>query len=300
MKHLPSHLQNTGYLIDEEDLKELLESWKSHNILKDYEEIDEQINELAYEKYDRQIKNFGTLPGLSQSDGVKFQKILSGTTVGLIGVGGVGSYIAHGLSLMGIGGLKLVEGDIIELSNTSRQILYHEHAVGRKKVEVAKEQLQISAPKTSVKTLDTFVNRDNLDEVSDFLSDVDFIVLAADTPRGEIEYITDEIAYKNNTPWLTFAPFNFSKVFIGPLIIPNKTKRLHELIPQTEFVADNVKVKEINERFFPTIMDPYNGIAAKMALIEIVKYITGYTQSSVIDKRILLDTATWEIEHYEL
>lgn len=41
-------------------------------------------------------------------------------------------------------------------------------------------------------------------------------------------------------------------------------------------------------------------MAAKMALVEVIKFITGYGDVSVINKRILIDTNTWEIEHYDL
>ncbi|GAX48215.1 HesA/MoeB/ThiF family protein [Pseudolactococcus reticulitermitis] len=293
-------LRENGFDIDLDDLNDLLQLWLDLNILKLQEDCEKKLVDLNFEKYDRQIKNFGTLPGLTEQDGIEFQKKISASSIGVLGIGGVGSYIVQGLASMGIGKLKIVDGDIIELSNTSRQILYREHDIGKSKVLVAKEQVALISPKTEVEVLNTFIDYANIDEVSLFFEGIDFLILAADTPRGEIEYITDRLAVRNQVPWLTFAPFGFSKIFLGPLIIPNKTKTLKELIPQNNFIENSKLIKEINDNFYSTIMDPYNGMAAKMALIEVVKFITGYGNVSVINKRILIDTSTWEIEHYDL
>lgn len=293
-------LMKKGFDIDLDDLYDLLQQWLDLNILKKENDCSQKLIDLGFEKYDRQIKNFGTLPNLTEQDGIAFQQKISTSTIGVLGVGGVGSYIVQGLASIGIGELKIVDGDIVELSNTSRQILYREHDIGKSKVSVAKEQVALISPKTKVDILNVFVNNKNMDEVSRFFEDIDFLILSADTPRGEIEYITDRIATKNQLPWITFAPFGFSKIFLGPLIVPNETKTLKDLIPQDTFIENNELVKKINENFYPTIMDPYNGMAAKMALVEVIKFITGYGDVSVINKRILIDTNTWEIEHYDL
>lgn len=61
-------------------------------------------------------------------------------------------------------------------------------------------------------------------------------------------------------------------------------------------VKNDCRTEIINENFIASIIDPFNGIAAKMASIEILKYITGYHMNSIEQKRILLDTDDWIIE----
>lgn len=292
-------LESQGYIISEEDFNELTTDWLHLNILKEKDDAEELIFKEEYLKYDRQIRNFGILPGLTIKDGVEYQKKLENTSVGILGVGGVGSYIAYGLAAIGIGKLKLVDGDIVELSNTSRQILYNEEDINKEKIMVAAEKLKLVNKKTEIETKNLFVSSNNLNELDNFFKDVDFIVQCADTPRGEIEYLVDDVACNNNIPWITFAPFSFSKISLGPIIIPGETKSLKEQIPPAIFNMDS-KVERINERFSPTIMDPYNGMAAKMASIEIVKFLTGYRKSQIINKRLVLDTDTWEVNFYEL
>lgn len=300
IKEFKTNLEKNGFLVEQDDLNDLINFWLEKNIIKPREDdLDNLIRKKKYEKYDRQIKNFATLPNMTGMDGIEFQDKFDDSTIAIIGAGGVGSYVLYGLAAMGFGKLKIVEGDIIELSNTSRQILYSEKEIGKKKAYVAQNKLSEIGSNITVEVLDIFLTSSTLEEVCDFIDGSDFIIQCADTPRDSIEYLVDDISGRLNIPWLTFAPFGFSKIFLGPLIVPGKTKSLKELIPNIS-LNNNEQISELNQNFTPTIMDPYNGIASKMALIEVIKYILGYKESSVINKRIVLDTEKWEIEKYDL
>ncbi|MEM2989539.1 MAG: ThiF family adenylyltransferase, partial [Candidatus Bathyarchaeia archaeon] len=57
--------------------------------------------------------------------------------VAIAGIGGLGSISAIQLASMGVGYLRLVDHDFVELSNLQRQPLYDTHSLGEPKVEVA-------------------------------------------------------------------------------------------------------------------------------------------------------------------
>ncbi len=78
------------------------------------------------------------------------QRVIQKTSVLIVGVGGTGCEVSKNLALMGIGKLILVDPDVIELSNLNRQFFYHEQDVGRSKVSVAKERIQILNPEITV------------------------------------------------------------------------------------------------------------------------------------------------------
>ncbi|MFX1565902.1 MAG: ThiF family adenylyltransferase [Promethearchaeota archaeon] len=66
--------------------------------------------------------------------------------VAVVGIGGLGSVSARQLASLGIGTLRIVDRDIVELSNLQRQLLYTVKDVGKPKVEVAMNRLrQINA-----------------------------------------------------------------------------------------------------------------------------------------------------------
>jgi len=73
---------------------------------------------------------------------VEGQKLLRKSSVVLVGVGGLGTFIAQYLVRAGVGRLRLIDFDVVELSNLQRQILYDEGDVGKSKVQCAYTHLR--------------------------------------------------------------------------------------------------------------------------------------------------------------
>src|SRR5699024_3924681 len=66
---------------------------------------------------------------------------LKNKSIAVIGVGGIGVNVAMALCTAGVGRLVLVDDDVVEVSNLTRQYLYSESDTGRLKVDVVREQL---------------------------------------------------------------------------------------------------------------------------------------------------------------
>lgn len=66
---------------------------------------------------------------------------LAKSHVALVGVGGVGAYVAEFLGRAGVGHLTLLDGDEVSLSNCNRQILATRSTLGQPKVEVMDRRL---------------------------------------------------------------------------------------------------------------------------------------------------------------
>lgn len=91
---------------------------------------------LRPDQFDRYRRHL-SLPEM----GLEGQQKLLGSSVLLIGVGGLGCPLALYLAAAGVGRLGLVDHDVVEPSNLQRQVLYQTRDVGRPKVEVAKERI---------------------------------------------------------------------------------------------------------------------------------------------------------------
>ena len=247
-------------------------------------------------KFDRQIKSFATLQGNNIDDAIRFQEKIKNSNVGVLGVGGVGSYVAYGLTSMGIGKLTLIDHDHIELSNTSRQMLYNENDIGKQKIDVAQQKLNIVNPTTEIITVDKRIT--NSKDLEPHLNGLDILILCADTPRGKIVYMVDEACQNSKCPFIFGLPM-FNHITCGPLIIPNKTRSYQDIFPNDSEIeatsfsnSEKEKTDLINSGLVATIIDPYNAIAGKFVALEVLKFLTGFLPCQLIDRVFKFDTNT--------
>jgi ubiquitin-activating enzyme E1 C len=119
----------------------------------------------ALERYDRQLR----LEGWDQ------YRLMSSRVL-VAGVGALGCEIAKNLALMGVGELILVDYDVVELSNLSRQMLYDDHDVGKPKAAVAEEKIRRMNPHVSVAGL----QRDIRQLPQEVFANVDVLVSCVD------------------------------------------------------------------------------------------------------------------------
>jgi adenylyltransferase/sulfurtransferase len=66
---------------------------------------------------------------------------LLAATVAVIGAGGIGSPAIQYLAAAGIGRLRLIDDDVVALSNLQRQTLFGTSDIGRQKVDVARDRI---------------------------------------------------------------------------------------------------------------------------------------------------------------
>lgn len=121
-------------------------------------------------RYSRQIK----LPEI----GIEGQERISRGRVLVVGAGGLGSPAALYLAASGVGTLGLCDGDAVEVSNLARQILHGTDAVGRPKVDSARDTLTRLNPHVKVETHPEFLTDDNAGSI---ISAYDFVLLCTDS-----------------------------------------------------------------------------------------------------------------------
>lgn len=112
---------------------------------------------------------------------------LSGVKVAVIGVGGVGGYVAEALARSGIGALVLVDHDVVSITNLNRQIIALDSTLGRSKVEVLAERIHQINPACGVEIHQRYYDKDNHHDL--IPSDVDYVADAIDSVASKADLI---------------------------------------------------------------------------------------------------------------
>lgn len=124
-----------------------------------------------------EIPSRGELESLMMARHTPFvHEKLKRASVGIAGLGGLGSNVAVSLARMGIGKLLLVDFDVVEPSNLNRQQYFTKH-IGMKKTEALREIIKDCNPFVEVETKDLFLDKNNIEET---FKNVDVIVEAFD------------------------------------------------------------------------------------------------------------------------
>lgn len=90
---------------------------------------------------------------------------LAHSHVCVIGIGGVGSWVAESLARSAIGAITLIDMDIVNESNMNRQLVASTETLGRDKVKVMSDRIKSINPDCQVNVIDDFLSADNLSEL---------------------------------------------------------------------------------------------------------------------------------------
>jgi len=110
---------------------------------------------------------------------------LDGSTVLVIGLGGVGSNCAEALARGGVGGLVLLDRDVVAPSNINRQAVAFHSTIGLPKTDVMSRIVRDINPEARVTAVHGFLPKEGLSDVLDALPRPDYVVDAIDTSGAE-------------------------------------------------------------------------------------------------------------------
>jgi len=105
----------------------------------------------------------------------------------VIGIGGVGSWIAEALARSAIGTLTLIDLDNVAESNTNRQIHALDGNYGKPKVEAMAERIRLIDPACDVRLVEDFVEPENFDALLG--GGFDYVIDAIDNVRTKTALI---------------------------------------------------------------------------------------------------------------
>ena len=212
-----------------------------------------ELSAKDLDRYSRQI--------MLEEIGYQGQLKLRNAKVCVVGVGGLGNPITTRLVAMGVGKLRIVDRDIIELSNLHRQTMFDESDIGQVKVEIAAKKLQKLNSDMVIEALPISVNDYT---ALDVIEGCDVVIDALDSVNAR--YSLNKACVKNNIPFVTGAAVGVSgQVFT---VIPKESACYHCMFPALD---ENSMPTCSIEGVHPSILSIIGGIEVS----EAVKIITG-------------------------
>ena len=212
------------------------------------------------ERYSRQI--------ILKKIGAVGQKKLLESSVLIVGAGGLGSPIAIYLTALGVGKIGIIDKDIIEISNLSRQIIFSTDDLKRKKSSVAINKLKKINPDIQFKSFNKKLTEKNINAIA---KNFNLIVDGSDNFRTR--FLINDYCLKNKKILISGAiskfdgqvyTFNFSK---------KKSPCLRCFIPTepTNIDIDNCE--------YEGVLGTLGGIIGTIQANEVIKEIIGIGES---------------------
>jgi len=116
--------------------------------------------------------------GIIRLYGTSATQKLANAHVLVIGIGGVGSWVAESLARSGIGSISLMDLDDICITNTNRQVHALGSQIGQSKVAATAARLRDINPEIVINEVEDFIDRENIVEYIE--QDLSLVVDAID------------------------------------------------------------------------------------------------------------------------
>lgn len=228
----------------------------------------------------------------STSRVLKAIKRLKSSTVMIVGLGAVGSFLATYLAKCNVGHLILVDNDQVDLSNLHRQY-YFESDLGRNKSDILKSDLRAINSEISITVISKFLT-DKFFENSLIPNNLNLIVNCSDEPNVDTtSLIISMYAMQHKIPHIVGGGYNLHLTLIGQTIIPFETACFQcfktALTKINERDLSNVKALHRENRKLGSF-SPLSGISASLAALDAFKVlIHRYDALQQVNKRIELN-----------
>jgi len=160
-------------------------------------------------RYDRQMM----LRGFGQEG----QERLRQARVAVAGIGGLGSVASLYLAAAGVGYLRLIDYDVVELSNLNRQVIHWSTDLERPKVESAAMKLIQLNPEVKVDAVNEMITRDS---VTKLLEDIGLVVDGQDTMQTRM--IINEECVRRRIPYIYAAVYGLEGYMTTIVPMPDR------------------------------------------------------------------------------
>lgn len=256
-----------------------------------HEKIPPELN-----RYQRQLLFFDSIePSRHFEENIARQKKLQEKHVLVLGIGGIGNFIAMALVAAGVGKLSLADNDVVEESNLNRQVLFDASTLGKSKAVAAAQRLQVLNPACNIQPYQYMVRTQlELAQLLEKVGQPDYLVLSADQPV-ELVLWASALCPQYRFKYIKCGYMAYQGL-IGPLLGPDT--RPYEALFQSwseTINAQSEPIRQQNEVQQAPSLAAGNAILANIAALELIKDMTEIIPSVLLENRLIFNMKTMEM-----
>ena len=205
------------------------------------------------QRYERQTR----LPEIGEAG----QASLSSAKAVVIGAGGLGSPVLYYLAAAGVGTVRIIDSDTVDITNLNRQIIHFEEDIGRDKTQAAKEKLQRLRSDMRINTFSARLDENNAAEL---LSGYDIVISCVDNIITR--YILNSSCAVAGVPLINGGVQGFEGYVMT--VLPGDTPCYECVFPRVDgdCQADTENIG---------VLGAVAGVLGSMMAVEAIKVITG-------------------------
>lgn len=263
--------------------------------------LDNTVPHADFDGYDRFRRVIHFLAEYSRSHEhlMKMWDNIRESSVLIVGMGAVGTWVACSLAQSGVGTVMLMDGDVVEVSNIHRQFGFRDSDVGRRKVDVVAERLLEYNPGIRVVRVPEEMRDGSLSRFDEEC--LDLIVNCADSPNVDTTSLwVGEYAMGKGIPHIVGGGYNLHLSLVGQTVIPGRSacvrcfqKSLNE---QNTVDATRVKKLAVKNKKVGSF-GPMCSLIASMVGMEAVKILSGDIEPANVNRRGEFDIFTMGITY---
>jgi adenylyltransferase/sulfurtransferase len=218
--------------------------------------------------------------------GIEGQKKLKNASVLLVGAGGLGCPALLYLAAAGVGRIGVIDGDIVNVSNLNRQVLFGEKDLGKNKAEQAVRHFQDKYSDITWEIFPEFLTVQNAQEL---IADYDLVVDGTD--NFPTRYLINDACLLHEKPFVFGAIYQHEGQ-VSVFNLGENACNYRDVHPEMPGPTEIPNCAETG------VLGVLPGIIGNLMALEAIKVLSGYGQP--LKNRMLyfnsLTTQTYEVE----
>lgn len=275
--------------LTQNQVESLVQRWRQLGIVLRVPEEEKTPESRERALYDPQIEFFDRWEqeGLS---GRELDQRLRNRRVVLVGVGGFGSWIALLLSRIGIRQIVAVDGDHVETSNLSRQILYTQADKGKLKVQAAAQRMREADSNIQFEAHPLFIRKP--EDLLPLIEEADLVFNPFGYLPIPIGQIIAQACIQAGVPFLVSGA-----CVVGPLCIPGHTPCHQCLIHLDSNLSETRNLIQTSGWRPPSApFAPPMAVTSAYVVWEAARFLSGCDQPPTLGGMYVLDPLNYSIE----